>query len=483
MRKTGFLIALALSAFMVTSCYTEPENELAALERRLNNLTQRVNAINDNIISLQTIAEKYKSYIYVSSYTAIRSGRDIIGYTIKFSDGTSITLNNGVSKDDPIIGLQLGEDGLYYWIITVNGKTDFIYDESGEKVTATKASPIMKIIDGRWQVSFDNGATWQSYGKAQGADGTSYVDRVETKDGYIYFYLVSGKTVVVPSYELYESYLQQLNTLNANLAALNAIYQAKNNKTYVRTAVPITENGQVTGYQIIFSDNTAINIYHGRAYQGQDIGLVQYEDGELYWAVYNEDGSYQWLYDDLGRMVQGSPIDGQSPTFILDDSSGDGKYYWAYRYGESGPKMFLLDADGNKVLASNANVIQVFSDITVNDSYVLLTPLAGSPFSIPLYEQFTVYLSKSSVSIPADPGYVEITYEVRNVDSSAAITAVTDKGYHASITRSYDSKSRILLGKIRFTADSSASKSATVLLLISDGNGHTETRSISVSKK
>ena len=95
MRRFRYITLLALTAMLAVSCYTEIENELSALERRVENLSKRVAAINENIASLQTMADKYKSYIYVTNYRPVYSGKDIIGYTIIFSDGTTITLNNG----------------------------------------------------------------------------------------------------------------------------------------------------------------------------------------------------------------------------------------------------------------------------------------------------------------------------------------------------------------------------------------------------
>ncbi|MBP5317677.1 MAG: hypothetical protein J6Y83_08245, partial [Bacteroidales bacterium] len=141
MKRLKFTAVLALTALLAVSCYTDVENELEGLERRLDNINKKVTVINDNIASLQTIADKYKAYVYIENYRPVYQGKDIIGYTINFTDGTSITLKNGVSKDDPIVGLQLGEDGLYYWTVTVGGKTDFLYDETGQPVAASVASP------------------------------------------------------------------------------------------------------------------------------------------------------------------------------------------------------------------------------------------------------------------------------------------------------------------------------------------------------
>ncbi|MBO7487548.1 MAG: hypothetical protein J6T58_03285 [Bacteroidales bacterium] len=479
MKKFRFLIILALTAMLAASCYTDVENQLAALEKRVSTMQQRSETINGNIASLQTLVDKYKSYVYVIGYRPIQVGKEIRGYTISLSDGTTLTLNNGISKDDPVVGLMLGDDGLYYWIVTINGKTDFFYDESGQKVAASVASPIMKIVDGVWKVSFDNGYVWQTFDKAQGESGYSYIDKIETRGNYIYITLVSGQTVRFPTHAAYEYYLENLNTLNANVAALRAVYEAKAKNVFVRTVMPIVESGETIGYSIVFSDSRTIEVYNGKKSESQNICLAQHTDGEYYWAI-EENGKTRWLYNDLGDLVKASPSSSLAPIFILDNSMGDGNYYWAYKYGENGHMLYFYDSEGKKVPASSTGV-KVFASIEVNDSYVTLNPIHGVALSVPRYSPFEVTFNKTSVTVPST-GTASVYYQVVGVPASAAITTVTDKGYYASMTKSYNAETRTLSGYITITADASAAASSTLLVLVSDGDGHMQTYRINVVK-
>jgi hypothetical protein len=479
MKRFRLLAILVLTALAVASCYTDVENQLAALEKRVSSLNQRAEIINNNIVSLQMLAAKYRSYVYIIGYRPIQVGKEIKGYTITLSDGTTLTLNNGVSKDDPIVGLMLGDDGLYYWIVTVNGKTEFFYDETGQKVAASVASPIMKIVDGVWKVSFDNGYVWQTFDKAQGENGYSYIEKIETRGNYIDITLVSGQTVSFPTYAAYEYYLDNLNTLNASVTALRAIYEAKVKSIFVKNVIPIVKDGETTGYQIVFSDSQTIEVYNGKKSEGQNICLVQHTDGLYYWAIV-ENGKTKWLYNDLGEMVKASPTAGQSPIFMLDNSSGDGNYYWAYKYGESGYMLYLYDEEGKKVAASSAGV-QVFSGIEVNSNYVKLTPVGGTPFTIPCYKPFKVDMSKTSVTVPGG-GSTEVVYRVSEVLVSVAITTIAENGYHATMTKAYDYETYSLSGVITISADTDAPASSTVLVVVSDGQGHMQTYNINVVK-
>lgn len=232
---------------------------------------------------------------------------------------------------------------------------------------------------------------------------------------------------------------------------------------------------------MIFSDSTIVSAYNGKAYDGQKIGMAQDTDGEYYWAIVDGD-KVEWLYDDIGRMVQASPTPGIAPVFVLDNSFGDGKYYWAYKYGKDGGMRYLYDKDGKKVVASDTNVVQLFSKVEIKDSYVLFTPLAGDPFYVPRYSPFQIVLSSTSVNLPAPSGPVSITYEVRDVPSTVAITAITETGYYVAMTKQYDASKKKLSGTITITADISAAAKSTVLVLVSDGKGHMETYKISVTK-
>lgn len=481
MGKFRFIAVLAFAALMTASCYNDIESQLAVLERRVSNIDQKLSTINNNISALSTLAEKYKSYVYVLSYRPIYSGKDIAGYNIELSDGTTVTLMNGVSKDDPLIGLQLDEeDGLYYWVVTVNGVTDFFYDEAGQKIAASVASPIMKIVDDVWKVSFDNGFVWQTFDRARAEDGRSFIDSIITRGDWVNIYLVSGQTVRVPTYSLYENYFNQLNNLNANMDALRAIYEAKKANTFIQTVVPIVESGETVGYNMVFSDSTSIEVHDGKRYEGQDIGLAQYTDGEYYWAV-TENGTTRWMYNDLGDMVQASPIEGHSPVFMLE-AGGDGKYYWCYKFSDTGMKFYLYDENGNKVAASSSGLVQVFSSVTVTDSYVLFTPLSGEPFYVPRYKSFTIFVNSTTVTIPEGHS-VSVAYRVSDVSSAVAITVITEAGYHASLTKNYNAENQQLSGSITFTADAGDLPASTALVLVSDGEGHMQTIRINVVKQ
>ena len=208
------------------------------LEDRVEQLEQLCKQMNTNISSLQTIVNALQKNVTITNVSPITEGGKTIGYTITFSDGKSITIYNGTDGQDgsgstPTIGVEKDSDGCYYW--TLNG--DWLLDKNGNKVKAQGTdgkdgqdgqdgtngtngtngtdgedgkdgtdgkdgvTPKLKIENGYWYVSYDNGATWTNLGKATSGSSnggnTSGIDVTET-DTHVIFTLPSGSEITLP---------------------------------------------------------------------------------------------------------------------------------------------------------------------------------------------------------------------------------------------------------------------------------------------
>ena len=189
--------------------------------------------MNANISSLKTIVEALQTNDYVTSVTPVTEGGKEVGYTIIFSKSGSITIYHGKDGADgapgaddkdgadgapgadgkdgtdgqtPVVGVRQDADGVYYW--TLNG--EWLLDDSGNKIPTTGKdgiTPQLKIEDGYWYVSYDNGASWTEVGKAvgengkdgeDGADGDSFFRSVTQDDANVYFTLADGTVITLP---------------------------------------------------------------------------------------------------------------------------------------------------------------------------------------------------------------------------------------------------------------------------------------------
>lgn len=239
-RFFSFIAALAI-LFIVgcdkilesTSLYDKVEN----IEERLLRLEELCNKMNTNISSLQTIVTALQQNDYVTNIAPITQNGTEVGYTITFSKSGSITIYHGKDGKDgttPVIGVKQDADGVYYW--TLNG--EWLLNERGEKVKAVATdgkdgangedgtdgtngadgkdgkdgiTPQLKIEDGYWYISYDNGNSWTQVGKATGEDGqdgsTSVIEsifkEIKQDENSIYLTLVDGTVISIPKTSSY----------------------------------------------------------------------------------------------------------------------------------------------------------------------------------------------------------------------------------------------------------------------------------------
>ena len=184
-------------ALAVFSCNKYDDSELRDkindIEERLSKLEQLMQTANQNIASLQTLTSVLDGAVFVTEITELPDG-----FQLKFSNGKTVTLKNGADGHTPAIGVKADADGVYYW--TIDGQ--WLLDASGSKVRVTGAdgapgtagvTPQLKIENGWWYVSTDNGATWTKLAEATtGGGGDSFFKDVTYDDEYVYITLADG---------------------------------------------------------------------------------------------------------------------------------------------------------------------------------------------------------------------------------------------------------------------------------------------------
>ena len=242
MKKLSLLL-LTLTVCFFTACHKDIWAELENLDQRVTKLEELCKEMNTNIVSIQTIVNVQQSGDYITGIVEIKKDGKVIGYTITFANHEPITIYHGQDGKDgadgkdgqdgsanaPVIGVAQDTDGVYYW--TLNGK--WLLDDNGNKLpvsgkdgqNGTNGSngqdgqngkdgitPQLKIEEGYWYISYDNGATWTQLGKATGEDGKDGQDGAEGKDGqdgdsmfqsvaqdenYVYFTLADGTVIKI----------------------------------------------------------------------------------------------------------------------------------------------------------------------------------------------------------------------------------------------------------------------------------------------
>lgn len=198
------MMALAVLSYAVAcSDYDDSEikSDIEDLQDRVTTLEGYVTTLNNQVSSISSAVSAIESVTYVTDLTTLTENGTVTGYTITFSDGSSFTIYNGTDGEDgeegstPVIGVTL-VDGVYYW--TLDG--EIIYDSDGNPLRASAQEgeagsvPQLKIEDGYWYVSYDDGETWEQLGEVSGWD-VQYITNVTYDSDYVYITLYDGTTL------------------------------------------------------------------------------------------------------------------------------------------------------------------------------------------------------------------------------------------------------------------------------------------------
>ena len=223
--------SIILFCFVIVGCESDLldslRNKIDEYENRLDNMEDRVVELericgqqNTNIESLTTIVSALQNRDCVTGITPIKEDGKEIGYTITFVYNAPVTIYNGKDGQDgndgvvPQLGVKLDTDGIWYW--TIDGV--WLTDNNGDKVRASGndgqdgkdgddgkngkegVTPRLKIVDGYWFISYDDGATWSSepLGPSTGEKGDSIIKDVNYDEQYVYITLPDGTVLSVP---------------------------------------------------------------------------------------------------------------------------------------------------------------------------------------------------------------------------------------------------------------------------------------------
>lgn len=201
MKRNLFLLLISLVLFASCTNLDEIYRRLDNHEERLSAMEKMVANTNSTIENLQKLLDAEAKKLCITSFENNKEG----GYILHMSDGSTITLKDGKDGTSPTVGVK-EENGVLYW--TINGS--FMLDADGNKIKAegtdgiSGVTPQMRVdAEGYWEVSIDNGKTWQAITdpngnkvKAKGSDAN--IDLVITEDDTSIKIVYNGKTFIIP---------------------------------------------------------------------------------------------------------------------------------------------------------------------------------------------------------------------------------------------------------------------------------------------
>lgn len=152
---------------------------------------------------------------------------------------------------------------------------------------------------------------------------------------------------------------------NENIASLQIIVSAMENADYITDLTPITNDGVIIGYKIVFAKKGAIFIYNGKDGQvGKTpvVGIKKHIDGKYYWTV---DGEF--ITAD-GKMVAAQAESAPAPQLKIENG------YWYISY--NGTDWTSVGKATSEETSEGKGC--VFTSVTQDDDYVYFTLTDGN---------------------------------------------------------------------------------------------------------
>lgn len=200
-----FLALYSVIFSIVAGCqmvdYEAIMEQLRDHENRIEMLEVACNRLNSNIEAMQVILEALQTNDYVTDVVKIMEDGVEIGYSITFAESGTVTIYNGTDGNTPKIGIRKAADGGYYW----TADEEWLTDEDGNKIPAVYSdsdngkyiTPLLRVADGIWYVSYDNGNTWRQLGEVE-EEQEDFFQSVSYDEENIYLILSDGTEITIP---------------------------------------------------------------------------------------------------------------------------------------------------------------------------------------------------------------------------------------------------------------------------------------------
>lgn len=197
MKNLKYLGGIGLMALALCLPSCDKEDNTDELLSGLNGLEKRVaalEALQGQVDAIQAILDAAANNYLITSVVENKEGEVVTGYTITFSNGETITIQNGKDGEAGITPeISVAEEGgNLYW--QVNGQ----WLMNGEnKVPAEGIAPQFKIEDNVWKVSYD-GVNFVEVPGSPNPGGTkiTYDDK-----GSYYEFNVGGTVCAIAKYQ------------------------------------------------------------------------------------------------------------------------------------------------------------------------------------------------------------------------------------------------------------------------------------------
>lgn len=200
MKITRFLILFSTLCCLACSEFDDTDiwNELNDHAERIAALEKACEKINTNLTSLQSAIKAAEEKNSITNIVTIMEDGHEVGYYLFLSQGEKLVFWKDSNRQVPSIGIMRANDGIYYWTY----KNDWILDNDGIKYPingnngVVGVTPVVKVENDYWMISFDNGNTWK---QLESVEEESEMLESITQDGSnVYLTLGNGTVITIP---------------------------------------------------------------------------------------------------------------------------------------------------------------------------------------------------------------------------------------------------------------------------------------------
>ena len=458
------IITAAIILLTAAGCNVFQE-EIHVLQNDLQALKEQVDKMNSDLSSLQILVQAINEHALVESVNPIKENGKEVGFVIKFSNGQDITIYHGKDGEhghSPVVSVAKYSDGKWYW--TVDG--EWLKDGNGNMVLAAARdgkdgiTPRLKVENGRWYISYDDGSSWIDAGQAQGdkgetgENGKSLFESVDyTSDpNFVIFTLSDGTQFKLHTYSVFLAIEDLCSQLNNNIAALEMIIGRKDSGEPVKGYTISFDGNGKTAFELTYVNNSRILLY-----QDTPEGEPEGESMAPLIGMTESNGGYIWtlngekLTDASGAEI---PVGtGRNPKLMVKNSrwliSLDNRESWK----DLGP---ISEYDMDTMVAS--------IDDTASELQYILTLAGGTAIEIPKYQGISLKWSqKDDILIKAGQS-VSVSFTIEGGWGQPYVSTMATNGWQATIDMT-DSKN----GIITVTAPQPYSQNDVTLFINCDG--------------
>lgn len=318
--KKLLLIAIAFCTF--TACDDEDNSELwekvNGQEEKIEMLESELEALKLKIEGLNQTFKAITEMLNGGLITGVepvtdgdKSGYTFTVQTFDESAGTQIntyTVWNGESSVGPQIGMEKEEEtGLYYW--TLDGEP--MLDDADQKIYTSKAPQLRINNSSKWEISYDDGATWKELGVFTGTISSSSIS-VKVEDNNVIISQQGEDDIVIPIVGANNIKIKftNINAASGMRVVKNGVYLVEyelenasanatvkaemlNGTNFEVENLPGQNQFKITGKGQNMNDVVLIHVYDGNVYMHTSFNLIsdpaiktiEIEKPEVLWGL------------------------------------------------------------------------------------------------------------------------------------------------------------------------------------------------------